>query len=79
MLQNNAAREQRTAYSAAVAEQDRALVRELWAIRDNSNQAQVQRIAERSGLPVHWLEKAPAVKGERGLEKLLEEEVEGRR
>lgn len=73
LLQKNAVREQRAAYAAAVAEQDHALVRELWAIREHSTPAQVQLIAERSGLPVRWLEKAPTVNGERGMDKLMEE------
>ena len=72
-LAKNTLREQHSAYAAAVAEQEHALVRELWAIRGHSNLAQVQRIAEKSGLPVRWLEKAPIVNGERGMDKLMEE------
>jgi len=69
----NIVREQRAAYAAAAAEQDHALVRELWAIRGHSDPSQVHRIAERSGLPVRWLGKAPTVNGERGMDKLMEE------
>jgi spore photoproduct lyase len=68
-----AIREQHAAYAAAVAKQGHVLVRELWAIRGHSDAAQVRRIAERSGLPVRWLAKAPTVNGERGMDKLLEE------
>ncbi len=69
----NAVREQSAAYAAAVAEQEHGLVRELWAVRGRSDADQVHRIAERSGLPVRWLAKAPTVNGERGMDKLLEE------
>lgn len=72
-IKRNAVREQRAAYAEAVAEQNHALVRDLWAIRGHSNLFQVQRIADRSGLPIHWLRKAPTVNGERGMSKLMEE------
>ena len=70
---NNAVREQQAAYAAAVAKQDHALVRELWAIDGQSDQFHVQRIAERSVLPVKWLFAPPRINGERGMDKLMEE------
>jgi spore photoproduct lyase len=66
-------REQQAAYAAAGAKQDHALVRELWAIEGRSDRFQVQRIAERSGLPVKWLSAPPRINGERGMDKLMEE------
>ncbi|MBU1910139.1 MAG: hypothetical protein KJ726_08830 [Verrucomicrobia bacterium] len=66
-------REQQMAYAAVTAQQEHGLVRELWAIRGGSTLAQVQRIAKNSGLPVQWLTKMPAVNGERGMDKLMEE------
>ncbi len=69
----NSVREQKAAYAAAIAGQDHALVRELWTIRGHSNPFQIQRIAQRSGLPVRWLAKPPTVNGERGMTKLMEE------
>jgi len=72
-LARSTVREQQTAYAEAVAEQKHALIKELWAVRGHSDASQVRRIAERSGLPVLWLARAPAVNGERGLEKLMEE------
>ena len=66
-------REQQAAYAAAGATQDHALVRELWAIDGQSDQFHVQRIAERSGLPVKWLSMPPRINGERGMDKLMEE------
>jgi spore photoproduct lyase len=70
---NNAVREQQAAYATAGAKQDHALVRELWAIEGRSDRFHVQRIAERSGLPVKWLSAPPSVNGERGIDKLMEE------
>lgn len=66
-------REQLAAHAAAGATQDHALVRELWAIDGQSDQFHVQRIAERSGLPVKWLSMPPRINGERGMDKLMEE------
>ncbi|MBN2562800.1 MAG: hypothetical protein JXQ75_17895 [Phycisphaerae bacterium] len=66
-------REQRATHAAAVAEQEHALVRELWAIRGHSDPVQIRRIAQRSALPVRWLAKMPTVNGERGLDRLMEE------
>jgi spore photoproduct lyase len=66
-------REQKAAYAAAVADQEHALVRELWALRGHSDAAHVRRVAARSGLPVRWMGKAPTVNGERGMDKLMEE------
>jgi spore photoproduct lyase len=62
-----------TAYSAVGVRQDHALVRELWAVKGRSNPFHVQRIAERSGLPVQWLSVPPRINGDRGMDKLLEE------
>ncbi len=72
-LAKKAIQDQHAAYSAAVADQDRPLVRELWAILNHTDPSQVRRIAQRSGVPVRWIEKAPTVNGERGQEKLMEE------
>jgi spore photoproduct lyase len=71
--ENNVVREQQAAYAVAGAMQDHALVRELWAIDGLSDRSQVQRIVERSGLPVKWLSAPPKMNGERGMDKLLEE------
>ena len=72
-VENNVVREQQATYAAEIAKQDHALVRELWAIKGQSDRSQVQRIAERSGLPVKWLSAPPKINGERGMNKLLEE------
>jgi spore photoproduct lyase len=71
--ENNVVREQQAAYAAAGAKQDHSLVRELWAVEGKSDRSQVQRIEERSGLPVKWLSAPPKINGERGMDKLLEE------
>jgi spore photoproduct lyase len=71
--EKNVIRERRAAYATEIAKQDHALVRELWAIEGQSERPQVQRIAERSGLPVKWLPGPPKINGERGMDKLLEE------
>lgn len=70
---NNAVRERQAAYDATGAKQEHSLVRELWAVEGQSDRFHVQRIAERSGLPVKWLSAPPRINGERGLDKLMEE------
>ena len=70
---DNAVREQPAAYAAIGTRQEHALVRELWAIEGHSDRFDVQRIAERSGLPVKWLSSPPRINGERGMDKLMEE------
>jgi len=69
----NTVREQQALYAATSAEQDHALVRELWAIKGLSDRFNVQRIAVRSGLPVKWLSQPPRINGEQGMDKLMEE------
>jgi hypothetical protein len=70
---NNAVREQQAADAAAGTKQDHALVRKLWVIKGQSDRFHVQRIAERSWLPVKWLSAPPSINGERGMDKLMEE------
>jgi spore photoproduct lyase len=72
-LGGNDIREQQAEYATAVAKQEHALVRELWAVKGRSDRFHVQRIAERSGLPVKWLSALPSFNGERGMDKLMEE------
>jgi spore photoproduct lyase len=71
--ENSVVREQHAAYAAKIAKQDHALVRELWAIKGQSDRSQVQQIVDRSGLPLKWLSAPPKINGERGMDKLLEE------
>ena len=66
-------REQQTAYAVVGMKQAHALVRELWAIKGQSDKFHVQRIAARSGLQVKWLSAPPRINGDRGLDKLMEE------
>ncbi|MCX5914951.1 MAG: hypothetical protein NTV04_23840, partial [Deltaproteobacteria bacterium] len=66
-------REQQAAYAAAGAKQDHALVRELWAVKGRSDPFHVQRITERSGLPVKWFSEPPRINGQQGMDKLMEE------
>ena len=49
----------------------RPLVSELFAIRGEANQLRIKRMADRSGLPLTWLDQIPGTNGETGLEKLL--------
>jgi len=70
---DNAVREQQALYAAVGAQQDHALVRELWAVEGQSNPFHVQRIAARSGLSVKWLSAPPRINEERGRDKLMEE------
>ena len=72
-ISRNTVREQQAVYAAVGAKQEHALVRELWAVKGRSNQFHVQRIAQRSGLPVRWLSGMPRVNGEQGMDKLMEE------
>lgn len=72
-LGGNLIREQQAAYAVTGTKQEHALVRELWAVKGRSDRFQVQRVAERSGLPVKWLSALPSSNGERGIDKLMEE------
>jgi spore photoproduct lyase len=72
-FERNVIREQEAEYTASCAKQDHRLVRELWAIKGQSNRFHVQRIAGRSGLPVKWLSALPRINGDQGLDKLMEE------
>ena len=49
------------------------LVNELWAIRSISNKLRVKQIASRARLPLIWLDKAPGINGEKGIEKVRAE------
>ncbi len=49
------------------------LVNELWAISSINNKLRVKQMASRSGLPVIWLDKAPGINGEKGIEKVRAE------
>ena len=49
------------------------LVRELWAIKNINNKLRAKQIASRAGLPLIWMDKAPGINGERGIEKIREE------
>jgi len=49
------------------------LVRELWAVKSINNKLRVKQIAGRAGLPLIWLDKAPGINGERGIEKVRAE------
>ena len=49
------------------------LVNELWASRQISNRIRVENIAKHAGLPLIWIDKAPGVNGEKGIEKLIAE------
>ena len=46
------------------------LVTELWASRQTGNKIRVKNIAERSGLPLVWVDKVPGLNSEKGIEKL---------
>lgn len=51
----------------------KSLVNELWAIRQIDNESRVKNIAAQSELPLIWIEKAPDLNGEKGIEKLMAE------
>ncbi|MCX5814498.1 MAG: hypothetical protein NT178_18440 [Proteobacteria bacterium] len=50
-----------------------SLVSELWALRDKCDKKRAEEIAERSLIPLKWIDKAPSPNGEKGIEKLLAE------
>jgi spore photoproduct lyase len=71
MEYDNSVHEENLAYYPK--ETQEPLVRELWAIRSISNKLRVKQIAGRSGLPLIWLDKAPGINGEKGIEKIRAE------
>lgn len=50
-----------------------SLVSQLWALRDKCDKKRAEEIAERSHIPLRWIDKAPSPNGEKGIEKLLAE------
>lgn len=71
MEHDNSVHEENLAYSPK--ETQEPLVRELWAIKSINNKLRAKQIAGRAGLPLIWLDKAPAINGERGIEKVRAE------
>lgn len=49
------------------------LVAELWALRGKSNIDAAEKIAERSRIPLKWIDKIPSLNGEKGTDKLMAE------
>ncbi len=49
------------------------LVSELWALRGKCNIESAEKIAERSHLPLKWIDKIPSLNGEKGTDKLMAE------
>lgn len=62
-----------SSYETTPKQQNHPLVRELWALRGNSDKNQVRRIAEKSGIAVKWLGRSPENNEGSGLEKLKSE------
>jgi spore photoproduct lyase len=71
MEYDNSVHEENLAYYPK--ETQEPLVRELWAIKSINNKLRAKQIASRAGLPLIWLDKAPGINGERGLEKIRAE------
>jgi spore photoproduct lyase len=71
MEYDNSVHEENLAYYPK--ETQEPLVRELWAIKSINNKLSVKQMASRSGLPLIWLDKAPGINGERGIEKIRAE------
>ena len=71
MEYDNSVHEENLAYCPK--ETQEPLVRELWAIKSINNKLRVKQIASRAGLPLIWLDKAPGINGERGIEKIRAE------
>jgi spore photoproduct lyase len=71
MEYDNSVHEENLAYYPK--ETQESLVRELWAIKSINNKLRAKQIASRAGLPLIWLDKAPGINGERGLEKIRAE------
>jgi spore photoproduct lyase len=51
----------------------KSLVTELWAANQIRNKNRVKDMATQSGLPLIWIDKAPELNGEKGIEKLIAE------
>ena len=71
MEYDNSVHEENLAYCPK--ETQEPLVKELWAIKSVDNKLRVKQIASRAGLPLIWLDKAPGINGERGIEKIRAE------
>jgi spore photoproduct lyase len=71
MEYNNSVHEENLAYCPK--ETQGPLVKELWAIKSIKNKLRAKQIASRAGLPLIWLDKAPGINGERGIEKIRAE------
>jgi len=71
MEYDNSVHEENLAYYPK--ETQEPLVKELWAIKSIDNKLRVKQIASRAGLPLIWLDKAPGINGERGIEKIRAE------
>ena len=71
MEYDNSVHEENLAYYPK--ETQEPLVRELWAIKSINNKLRAKQIASRAGLPLIWLDKAPGINGERGIEKIRAE------
>jgi len=71
MEYDNSVHEENLAYCPK--ETQEPLVKELWAIKSINNKLRVKQIAGRAGLPLIWLDKAPGINGERGIEKIRAE------
>jgi spore photoproduct lyase len=68
---DNSVHEENLAYYPK--ETQEPLVRELWAIKTINNKLRAKQIASRAGLPLIWLDKAPGINGEKGIEKVRAE------
>ena len=64
----NQIKEEALAYSQS--EIQKPLVSEIWATQQIGNKIRVKDIANRAGLPLIWVDKAPGVNGEKSIEKL---------
>ena len=71
MEYDNSVHEENLAYYPK--ETQEPLVRELWAIKSINNKLRVKQMASRSGLPLIWLDKAPGINGDKGIEKVRAE------
>jgi len=71
MEYDNSVHEENLAYYPK--ETQEPLVKELWAIKSIDNKLRVKQIASRAGLPLIWLDKAPGINREKGIEKVRAE------
>jgi len=71
MEYDNSVHEENLAYCPK--ETQEPLVKELWAIKSIDNKLRVKQIASSAGLPLIWLDKAPGINGEKGIEKVRAE------